>query len=159
MPTPQFLAGEALTASKLQQLGQDDDTWVPTLEGQTTNPDLGGSPVQWSKIHLNGQLVNLWFAIQFGSSSDAGSGAYQIPLPATYPIAAGFYDVSFGSGRILEAAPATVVTAWASIDIGGQFIYLRDTSDGTLVTHASPMAWDDGDWLLAHVAYLTDFGV
>ncbi|MCP3949442.1 MAG: hypothetical protein GY926_06270 [bacterium] len=159
MPSPQFLAGQQLSAAQLQQLGDSDSTWIPTLEGQTTNPDLGGSPVQWSMVHLNGEEVDLWFALQFGSSSDPGEGAYQVPLPAAYPIMAGFYDTGFGQGRILEASPVAVVTTWVSIDVGGQFLYFRNQADATLITHANPQSWDDGDWLLGHATYLTDFGV
>ncbi len=158
MPVPQFVAGQLLSAAALQQLGDEDDTWVPTLEASTTNPTLGGSPVQWSKVQLNGNLVNLWWALRFGSSASGGSGTYQVPLPAAYPIAAGFYDTGVGELRLLDDNLAATATAMAFIDPTGQYIYGRDHADAALITNTNPWTWTDNDWHHGHVTYFTDFG-
>lgn len=156
MPTPLFLPGETLPAAKLQQLGNDDDTWVPTLSAFTTAPDLGTGPIQDSKIHLNGECVNLWFWFRFGTGSDPGSGTYQVPLPAAYPLHVDLIDTTFGTARMLDDSTAGRETGVIGIDTAGQFMYIRNSAN--VFSNTWPWVWDDGDWILGHATYLTDFG-
>ena len=159
MPTPEFLAGEDLPASKLNALNTIDTSWVPTLAAFATNPDLGSSPSQTSRIHLVGNLVNVWATIRFGSGSDPGSGTYQVPLPAAYPLHADLIDHTFGTWRGLDDSTAGRASGVVGIGVADQFFYFRNSEGGTgVASHNIPWTWADGDWIVFHATYLTDFG-
>lgn len=160
MVVPQFLAGETLSAAKLQQLGQIDTSWTPVLEAFTTNPTLGTGATQQGFIWLNGQLVNLWFWIRFGTGSTPGSGTYEVPLPSAYPLHASLVDTTFGTHRLLDDSVAGRQSGEVGIGVDRQFLYFRyhNGSASTVAAHNVPWTWADGDWILGHASYLTDFG-
>lgn len=159
MVTPQFRPGETLSAAKLQQLGDIDTSWFPTLQAFTTNPTLGIDAIQQARIWVNGQHVNIWFWFRFGNGSTAGSGTYEIPLPPAYPLMAGLIDTTFGTHRLLDDSATGRGSGVCGISADGQFIYLRNAEGGTgVVAHNVPWAWAANDWILGHVSYLTDFG-
>jgi len=86
---PSFLAGETLPADKLQDLGEDD-IWTPTLTAATANPTLGSGAVTEGDVHFNGRLYVAQFNITAGTGAAAGTGTYQIDLPAGLTIDAGW---------------------------------------------------------------------
>lgn len=155
MPDPEFLAGEPLSASKLQRLG-DDDTYTPALTASTTDPDLGTTPTEAGFVWLNGQLVTLVVDIVFGTSPTAGSGTYRISIPAAYPLAAGQPDHAIGQFRLIDSG-STEALAIAIIDGANDRFELRTTDNDALVTNAAPWTWAAGDALKGMVQYLTDF--
>jgi len=157
-PTPQFLAGQTLSASQLQQLATDA-VFVPTLEALNTNPTLGTSPTQEGYLWLSGQMVNIWFAIGLGSGATAGDGNYMVPLPAAYPLMAGVRDVSFGTGRLTDQSSGARSMCVMGIDPTGQFAYWRTCDTNALVSHNAPWAHETGDFLQGHISYPTDFGL
>ena len=157
MVTPDFAAGEKLPAAKLQQLGDIVTTHAPTLEASTTDPTLGTAPTQWSTIWINGQLVTMFFAIQFGTGSPtAGSGTYYIPMPAAYPILAGTYDLAAGEVRLVDDSTGNEAADMCIFDVANDRFYMRGTAG--LVTDASPWTWATADSLLGRISWLTDFG-
>lgn len=157
MADPEFLPGEILPAAKLQRLG-DDDTYVPSLQAPTTNPDLGTSPIREAEIWLNGMKVDIWWRITFGTGSTAGSGEYRIPIPVSYPVKAGLFDGSFGTG-VARTSTSGRANLTVYIDNAGQYMYFRDNVNASLISHSNPWAWADGYTIAGHVSYLTDFGL
>lgn len=154
---PSFLAGETLSAAKLQQLGKFGATWVPTLKGTTTNPTLGTGATQLSHVWVNGNHVTLWFQITFGTSGvAAGSGNYSIPLPATLPAMAGHLDVTLGSMRLTDSSTSTVKLALPTLNLVAQEFTWRVTDTNTLSTSASPWTWAASDVIAGQVSYLID---
>lgn len=160
MPDPQFLPGQTVSAAQLQRLG-DEDTYTPTLVAATTDPTLGTGSTQDGKLWLNGNHVEAWITIRFGSSgAAAGSGVYYIELPTAYPITTGWFDVPGGEGRLIDDSGATEDDVMCVFDVpNNRFRLQGDISPGGLVTNALPWVWANNDWILAHVSYLTDFGV
>lgn len=161
---PSFFAGELLAASKLQQLGYQD-SWTPVLEASTSDPDLGTDPTQSGLIWRNGNRIDLWFGIRFGTSASGGSGTYQIPLPLAaatvsgigYPLHASALETTHGTCRLIEAGVGE--TQGVANISNNQYIYFRATegSASGLVTATNPFTFGDTDWVLGHVSYLTDF--
>lgn len=157
-PTPLFLAGETLSASKLQQLG-DEDTYTPTLTAETVNPTLGTGATQDGQIWLNGNRVEIWFGITFGTSgAAAGTGTYYLPLPTAYPPRAGLLDTPVGEARLIDSG-TTEEDAMIVLDVANDRVRMQgDVGAGGLVTDAIPWVWANNDSILGHLAYLTDFG-
>lgn len=59
-------------------------TWVPTLQGSTSNPTLGATSTQLGRYMQNGKTVSGWATIKnAGAGAAAGSGDLRIPLPVT----------------------------------------------------------------------------
>lgn len=82
MSDPTFYAGQTLPADDIQALGLDD-VWTPTLTGSLANPSLGTGSVIEGDVHFNGRLFVARFNITAGTSgATAGTGSYQIDLPA-----------------------------------------------------------------------------
>ena len=158
MPNPLFLPGETIAAAKLQQLG-NEGIFTPTLTAVTTNPTLGTSPTQTALVWLNGQMVNIWFTIIFGTGMTAGSGAYQVPLPTAYPIIAGAYNTGVGTGRVYDSSGATGRITSLQIDPATQKIIMYDSTNGNAITNAAPWTFAANDEVHGHVAYITDFGI
>lgn len=157
MPDPLFVPGEVLAAGKLQRLG-DDDTYVPSLQAPTTNPNLGTSPIREADVWLNGQHVDIWWRITFGTGSTNGSGEYRVPLPVAYPIKAGLFDGSFGTAVARDTGSGRA-NCTLYINNAGQYMYFRDNVNASLISHSNPWAWDDAYTLAGHASYLTDFGI
>lgn len=155
MPNPQFLPGETLSAAKLQQLGNEGSVYVPTLIASTTDPTLGTGPDQTSNIWLNGRLVFIWLTIRFGTGATAGSGDYEIELPAAYPLVTGQEERPIGTARLFDSSSGNERTdSCVALPVSNSF-ELRGV-DG-LVTNAVPWIWADGDTMHCEVHYLTDF--
>ena len=158
MVNPAFRAGEKLPAAKLQQLGYDD-TFTPVLGATTTPPDLGAGATQAGLIWVNGNKVDIWFDIIFGSSgAAAGSGTYQIALPAELPFAANFPSTFTIGTAYLHDATATPDQAGIIADPISDLVRFRRFSNNAQVTNAVPWTWAVNDAISGHFSYLTDFG-
>lgn len=155
---PLFTAGETLSAAKLQQLAKFGTAWSPTLRGTTTNPTLGTGATQLSHVYVNGNQVNLWFQITFGTSGVvAGSGNYSIPLPAAYPAMAGHLDVTIGEMRLTDSSGGPAVKlAIATLNLAAQEFTFRTCTNDAVVTNAAPWTWAASDVIAGHVSYLID---
>lgn len=158
-PTPRFLAGATLSASKLQELGHFGVDWAPALDGTTTDPTLGTGAVQTSHIWLNGNMVDLWFNIQFGTSGvAAGSGNYGVILPAAYPAMADHIQAPAGMARLVDNSSSSVRLAIATLNLASQLFTFRTADDGNPVTSSAPWTWAASDLIAGHFRYITDFG-
>lgn len=155
---PLFLAGETLSAAKLQQLGKFGTTWTPVLRATTTNPTLGTGATQLSHVWLNGNHVTLWFQITFGTSGVvAGSGNYSIALPAAYPAMAGHLDVTLGTIRLVDSSGGPAVKlAIPTLNLAAQEFTMRTTDTAAVVTNAVPWTWAASDVIAGQVSYLID---
>jgi hypothetical protein len=154
MPTPLFLAGESLPAAKLQQLG-DDDNYTPSIEATTTNPDLGTDPLQDGLIWQNGNHIEMWFRIQIGSAPSAGSGTYEILLPAAYPLADSMFDGAIGEVRLVDVSGSSEKVAILIADGPGNRAIMRVCDDSSLVTAANPWVPAAGDLFVGRASWLT----
>lgn len=153
MPSdPQFLAGQRLTAAKLQLLGFQD-TYTPTLGASTTDPSLGTSPVQSGYVLRTANAVDLWIWLQFGSSPSAGSGTYQISIPTGYDFAPAFFGAACGTAWLQDNSAGTVRVGVALADVITSTLWIRTTSDNTLVSNSAPWTWAQNDIISIHARY------
>lgn len=152
-----FLAGERLSAQKLQQLAQSS-TYLPTLVGASSDPDLGTNPGQTGLVHLNGNLVTLFWRILWGTSPSPGSGRLSLVPPPAYPIHPTLpADSSIGGVNLTDASPSAARVFQAIADVTNNLIWFRANDEGTL-TNAVPWTWAAGDDMAGYATYLTDFG-
>ena len=157
MPIPQFLPGETVSASTLQQLATEA-TYTPVLTATTTNPDIGTGPTLVGLIWVSGQRVDVWFEIVFGESPSVGSGNYEISLPALYPFASNNVNFAIGQGRILDQSASDETTTIIVANTVDNRVQLRSTENSAPVTHAAPYTLAESDIINGHFSYLTDFG-
>lgn len=151
---PDFVAGQTLSASQLQQLGALA-TYTPNLLGQTTNPTLGTGSAQLGWYFINGRCIDLWFSFRFGTSGvSAGSGIYTISYPPGYPPMAGVPDFAIGSARLIDSSAGAEGLAYISQT--STVMYPTLANNGTFVGAANPWTWAANDVLAGHVTYLVD---
>jgi hypothetical protein len=151
--TPEFLPGETVSASKLQLLGTLDTSWQPTLTAIGTNPTLGTGAVRTSYIWRNGNAVEVWFNITFGSSGvNAGSGNYYLLLPVMYPPIAGFYNsIAIGEAHLYH--PSTDQHSSVALILASSTLYMTEVA--TLIHAGYPWTWSANDVIQGHYRYLT----
>lgn len=157
MPTPQFLPGQTLPASVLQQLG-DEATFTPVLRGTTTDPDLGTAPIQKGWIWLNGNMVHVWFEIVFGTGATNGSGTYELELPTAYPARADWVNLAQGVIRMLDVGSSVERIGVVVAESSNERVQFRNTVDAVAVSATTPWTWAATDILNGYFTYLTDFG-
>jgi hypothetical protein len=152
MPSvPTFLAGEILTAGKLQSLFEGWAPYTPQLTSTLTNPTLGSGAVQNGTYLVQGDLVHWRAFIQFGTSGvGAGTGTYQVslPLPAA---TSDRLDLPF-SGQCELNDSATGYRGVLRLATGLNdrvFMQLAGTGTATNVGAVSaPFTWGASDWML-----------
>ena len=110
-----FLAGQILTAGQLNDLARDAN-YTPTLTGSGANPTLGTGSVASIEAHFNGDFYLAYFNITFGTSgAAAGTGTYQIDLPADLTIDADWAaNVALGQAEINDGGTAYPVEVRSS---------------------------------------------
>lgn len=158
MPVPVFLAGETLTAAKLQQLNEGWTAYTPALTASTTNPTLGtgGSFAQEGSYLLEGDWVHVFGNFRFGTSGPAaGSGTYRIGLPAAAPaISSDRADVGTIGGA--ELGDDSTGNRYRRALALGASTYLVMPSFGdpfTEVTNSSPFTWAASDYIIFAATY------
>lgn len=157
MPTPMFVAGEAVAASKLQQLAQDD-TISLDLEATTTNPTLGVGAGRGGTLWVNGQAVDLWFRIQFGTSPSAGSGEYEIPLPAAYPPATAMpAGAALGTVDLTDNSTGDTEVGVLVMDATNTRLKIKIAGTSEFVSNSAPWTWGANDSISGHARWFTDF--
>lgn len=157
MPIPQFVAGEALAATKLQQLGLDD-TYTPALEATTANPTLGSNPIQTGQVWINGQGIDIFFRITFGTSPTAGSGDYEITLPSLYPPSPAMpLDIAVGTCTLTDDSTSTQRVGVLYMDPTNTKLRIRDTATQAKATNSNPWAWAAGDTIAGHARIFSDY--
>jgi hypothetical protein len=128
-------AGQVITAGMLNALA-DDETLSLTLTGSGSNPTLGTGGVAEVIAHYNGDLAVCRFNITFGTASAAaGTGTYQIDLPAALTMVAG--------------DAASVAVGEAEINDGGTAYPMEvrtSTSTRLLLRHLGDATHGNGNW-------------
>lgn len=156
MPIPQFAAGETLTAPKLQQLG-DDLAYTPALDAASNDPTLGSGVTSTGFVWINGQQVDVYFTIPFGSGSTAGAGIYEVSLPTGFPPAA-YMTPGMAVGTVsLEDNGGNLRAGVAMLNATNTAFRIKDTQTNAFVANATPWAWASGYQITGRVSYLTDF--
>lgn len=80
--TANVSAGQILTAAKLQEIGAAWESWIPTLSGSVSNPNLGTTGTKDGKYTRINKLVIANANFTFGGTGiTAGSGFYKCSLP------------------------------------------------------------------------------
>lgn len=152
MPTPLFLPGEALSAPKLQQLGQEY-TYVPTLAtAQNGIVDLGGNAKDYALIWTNGNKVDVWFEFVFGSSPTLAAGVFEINLPFT--VSDDMPASACGTVRLVDVSAGIERTA-TCVAIPAEEVVRFRQADGVEVQDDSPWTWAEGDRMVGHFTYFT----
>lgn len=102
-----FRAGQILTAGDLNALN-DDDVFTPTLTASSVNPTMGTGSTVTGDVHYNGDFYLAFFNVTFGTaSSGAGTGTYQLDLPAELTIDAEWAaNVAVGQAEINDSGTA-----------------------------------------------------
>jgi hypothetical protein len=146
-----WLAGEKLTAAKLQELSDSlkaiGDPWAsytPTLTASVSNP----APSAYSGGYIQaGKLVMFRFKITM--SATVGSGTYSIALPvagnALFPAAFGRADLFDSSAGVIY--PRTLLSS------GGSTLGVLNDENATRVAATVPFTFATGDIIAGYGMY------
>lgn len=147
MPAPDILAGNTAIAAELRKLFEGWTAYTPVLTASTTSPTLGTGSTQLGAWNRQGDTIDWWAYIQFGTSGTAaGTGTYRVSLPpaAAYSTNRDFLFVgdaelnNSGTGymRHLNLAGSTTTTEmWSGADPAAS------------VAAAVPFAWSTSDFM------------
>ncbi len=122
-------------------------SWSPTLEASSTNPTIGNGTTIGRYIQYGsgeGSFVVCHYYFEFGSTSNAGSGAWRVAPPIT-PIY-GSYDaggVSLGTTALYDTSASRHYSGGIRILTTPYFEFLAETI--TQITHSSPFSRATGD--------------
>lgn len=117
-------------------------TYTPTLTGSTTNPTVGNGTLVGLYAYLASKLVWVSMSWTFGSTSNAGSGAYTVALP--FAAAGGRNQVL--SGYVLDSGTAYFACAGQISASGSVFTPIAaDATGSRQVSNGQPMTWANGD--------------
>jgi hypothetical protein len=136
-------------------------TYTPELDATTTPPNLGTGPVQIGRYHRQGTTVVLAIYLAFGTGGavDAGSGTYEISLPADLPAAPEWYgaeELICGNGIAIDNSTGTRRAVAVKI-VGATTLRLEADGLTAAVTESNLIAWDDSDLVLsATIEYETE---
>ena len=133
-------------------------TYTPSLLASTTNPSLGTSAVTEGRYMQLGKLIVFQFSIQFGISSSAGNGQYQLTLPVaaadvTAPRA------SIGQTHLFDSSTAhSRGNFFAEVLATGDKVRFLGENPQTAygrvqVSHVEPWSWSDADQIRGTIVY------
>lgn len=146
-------AGLALTInSPVNQIWHPPIVYAPALSAPAGAPDMGNGALSGT-IARYGYERRVSVQLSVGSTTNLGSGSARISVPDT----AGGSGIASGAGRIFEGgvghkpiiaeiAPDTAFMAFYSSTTAGAF-------GGQTVDDAFPIAFDDGDAIVASICY------
>lgn len=160
------IGGAAGTFDGVSKLGKTV-LWVPTLTGGVTDPQLGSAPNGMERRGWFSRINDWCFGVaqfRFATSglvfpAAAGSGNYFVNLP--FPMdtehiradsTTSLSDpIGFGTIRDSDASPdwSVIVMANTSQQVRMQ----SDSTAGSNVTHAIPIAWAAGDGFVIRFSY------
>jgi len=129
-------------------------TYTPALTvGTGTDPTLGTGPTQIGRYHREGSLATVAIYLAFGTSMAAGSGTYEISLPAACPVHPEWYgaeELIAGNGIAIDSSTGTRKQVAIKTISSGK---VRLEADGltSAVTDANLIAWGDSDLVLSGV--------
>jgi len=124
-------------------------TYTPALTASTTNPTMGSSPTLVGRYQRHGGMMHAWGRIAFGTGMTAGSGVYNVSIPAAAE--GSVSELVEGSGILYDSSAndRNVMVPYGS---GSTFLMM---SEGNLVvvTNAVPWVWAAADVILWNVHY------
>jgi hypothetical protein len=145
----------------ITQAGLDALTWstyTPAWGASSVNPTLGNGTITGRYFKI-GKLVQVQVALNFGSTTNVGSGLYSFSLPVTPKDGFASTDL-FGAGG--GVALFADVSGGPDVQGGQAFLWdvgvsnwrirMIDKAGGT-VSHNTPIVWATGDDLNAVVTY------
>lgn len=147
-----FLPGQTLSAAELQALATVG-TYTPVLSDAIGELALGSGSIQNGWYNRNGQKVDVWFHVRFGTSGTwPGSGAYKVTYPPGLTPMAGMPGFGIGVCRLVNTGVGEQL-GYVIQDANYMYLQLPDAGQ---VTATSPWTWNDQDAVGGHVAYLID---
>ena len=135
--------------------------YTPTLTVPAggTDPTLGTGAVQIGRWTLEGTLATVAVYIKLGTSSAAGTGIYEVSLPAECPVAPAWFgaeELIVGNGLIVDASTGQRY-AVAVKTVGAGLVRMEADTLTAEVTESNLIAWADGDVVLsATLTYETE---
>jgi hypothetical protein len=127
--------------------------WTPALTASAGNPTLGSGSSTQGRYFQNGKHVVGYGSIIFGSSGvAAGSGDYQISLPATARTSTNSDMNMMGQGYLFDSS-ASALRPCIFVYVSTTIVKIRLTSDGSVVKDNAPWVWSTGDALIFHFDY------
>jgi hypothetical protein len=150
-----FLPGQTLSAAALQSLGAVG-TYTPALTASSANPSLGTGGLAQGWYGLNGQKVDIWFHLSFGTSGvSAGSGVYRISFPPGLTPMVSLPDTLAGTCRLIDNSAGPAEVPAFCLVTQAQGVVLVATGGG-YIQGSSPWTWTTQDRLVGHATYLLD---
>ena len=146
-----LLAGQIITADALTP---GWTPFTPSLSATTTNPTLGTGSTAEGEYRSDGSLITVRFRFVFGSSMNAGSGAYRISLPVSahadwVPVSGALTSV--GQCRIRDESVTTDYLAFVRLH-STTLLAMEIPGTGS-VTSGVPFVWAASDSIHGVVQY------
>lgn len=136
-----------LDATAIQQLVDGGVTYTPTWTASTTNPTIGNGSVNGRYIAL-GKLIFVAIRVNFGSTTNAGTGLYMFGLPFPSPS----IPVNWlATGVILNGGKTFSMTGYT--DSAQRINAMYDASGNRLSAVGVFGTWASGDFILLSTAY------
>lgn len=80
--TPNYAAGDILTAAAMNSIGEAWTAFTPTWTAATTNPAIGNGTISGAYCQIN-KMVVARYSIVAGSTTTYGTGDYYVSLPVS----------------------------------------------------------------------------
>lgn len=129
-------------------------TYTPTLTGTTTNPTVGNGTLTGRWRYMGRQTVQVAVYFTFGSTSNAGSGAWEFTLPSGLTALTGIGQ----AGTLALIDSGTRYFSGSTFLASGASKFNMPTADGasSQVAHNNPMTWATNDVLAAALTIATN---
>jgi hypothetical protein len=157
VPFP-YAAGEKPPAGKL---GEGPNTYTPALTATTTNPNLGADGTAaglWARIGPNVIQGEARFLFS-GAGVSAGSGAFEISLPAPADLSLHATSTTpsgasiVGSGYITDADTAANASSTMPYLIAASRVRISRQGSLSGVAATLPFTWATGDRISIQFSY------
>jgi hypothetical protein len=134
--------------------------YTPVLTATTTNPTLGSGGTAFGRWNKEGTNAVVAIFMKFGASGvGAGSGTYEISLPAECPVESDWFganEIIAGNGIAIDNS--TNIRNSVAVKVVNS-LAVRIEADGLTepVTHSNLIAWDTNDLIVsATIEYETE---
>ena len=122
-------------------------TWTPTWAASTTNPSKGNGTLSARYTRIGGTIFAMIF-LQFGSTTNAGSGSWNFSYPVTPA------DFRFIRGSVATYVDGTPSFGGLWAQSTSVFYLTTSERDGKwFYNPTTPAAWTNGDWMRILLIY------
>ena len=138
---------EWVTVARAKAFG----TYSPALTATSSSPTMGTGPTNVGRITQQGTTVTIGLYVAFGTSMAAGTGTYEISLPAALPANANWHgteDIPVGVGLAIDSSPGTRKTVVARL-VDATKIRLEADGLTAALTESNLLSWGDSDVVFA----------